>query len=327
VNRRVLGKLGWDVGEVGFGMWGIGGWTGSDDLQSLATLKIALDLGCNFFDTAWEYGEGRSERVLGQLLRDDCNERLYIATKIPPKTMIWPSHRGDPIEESFPADHIREYVEKSLENLGRDTIDLIQFHVWEDDWADDDRWQRTIDDLKGEGVIRGVGISLNRWEPWNSLRTLGTGQIDAVQVVYNVFDQAPEDELLPMCQEMDVAVIARVPFDEGSLTGVLTTESSWPEDDWRTTYFTPKNLAASVERVEELREIVPSDMSLPELALRFVLAHPGISVVIPGMRTAAHVRENLAVSDGKALSPGVLDELRKFRWDRGGPEWSAEALA
>ena len=327
MQERVFGRLAWRVGEVGYGMWGIGGWTGSDDDQSLEALQLALDSGCNFFDSAWEYGEGRSERVLGRLLRENPDRDVYVATKIPPKTMIWPSRRGDPLEASFPPDHIREYVEKSLENLDRDHIDLIQFHVWEDEWADDDRWQGAIEDLRRGGLIRAVGISLNRWEPWNSLRTLRTGFVDAVQVVYNIFDQAPEDELFPLCRDLNVAVIARVPFDEGSLTGTLSRESKWPEDDWRTTYFTAKNLAATLEHVDSLRSAVPAEMSLPELALRFVLASPDVSVVIPGMRRVEYVRANLAVSDGGILDAQLVSELRRHRWDRGGPEWAAEALA
>jgi aryl-alcohol dehydrogenase-like predicted oxidoreductase len=327
MHERTFGRLGWQVGEIGYGMWGIGGWTGSDDERSLESLQLALDAGCNFFDTAWEYGEGRSELVLGRLLRANRARRVYVATKIPPKTMVWPSHRGDPLEESFPPDHIREYVEKSLQNIGCDHIDLIQFHVWEDDWADDERWQTTVDELKAQGLVGGVGISLNRWEPWNSLRTLRTGLIDAVQVVYNVLDQAPEDELFPLCRELDVAVIARVPFDEGSLTGALRSDRRWPDDDWRATYFTPRNLAATLPRVDSLQAVVPPEMTLSELALRFVLASPDVSVVIPGMRTAEHVRANLAVSNGAHVGSELIAELRRHRWDRGGPEWHEEAQA
>ena len=241
--------------------------------------------------------------------------------------MVWPSHRGDPLEGSFPPDHIREYVGKSLENLGVELIDLIQFHVWEDAWAEDERWQRVMDDLKREGLVKGVGISLNWWEPWNGIRTIRTGLVDTVQVVYNIFDQAPEDELFPLCRELDVAVIARVPLDEGGLTGTLTPTTTWPEDDWRVTYFTPKNLEATVERAAALQSLLPPGMSLPEMALRFVLSNPDVAVVIPGMRSPARVRTNLGVSAAGVLPPELMDTLRAHRWDRSGPEWLAESLA
>lgn len=332
MRYRIFGRMGWQVGEIGYGMWGMGGWTDSDDHESLDALAAAVECGINFYDTAWEYGEGRSEQLLGQALRatagaSEDSARLLVATKVPPKTMVWPSHRGDLIADSFPRDHILEYVDKSLANLAVPSIDLLQFHVWEDAWADDEVWQATIAGLKDEGVIRAVGISLNRWEPWNSLRTLRTGLVDAVQVVYNIFDQAPEDELFPACAELGVAVIARVPLDEGSLAGILTPGSRWPEDDWRSTYFTPKNLAATLERVEALREVLPEGMSLPELALRFVLSDPNVSVVIPGMRKAERVRANIAACERGGLPADLLARLREHRWNRAGPEWQAEAEA
>ncbi len=327
MRYRTFGRTGWQISEIGYGMWGIGGWTGSDDQVSLEALQTAIEMGINFFDTAWEYGEGRSERLLRQALRMRQTSQLRVATKIPPKTMVWPSHRGDCLEDSYPADHIREFLEKSLANLGLTSIDLIQFHVWEDAWAEDQQWQRTMEGLKQQGIVRAVGISLNRWEPWNSLRTLRTGLIDSVQVVYNIFDQAPEDELFPACTELGVAVIARVPLDEGSLAGVLTPDSQWPQGDWRNTYFTPKNLAATLARVEALRSVVPEGMTLPEMSLRFVLANPAVSVVIPGMRKPERVLANAAVSDEGELPPDVVSRLRAHRWDRTGPEWLDEAQA
>jgi aryl-alcohol dehydrogenase-like predicted oxidoreductase len=201
-------------------------------------------------------------------------------------------------------------------------VDLLQFHVWEDAWADDDGWQRAVDDLRREGLVRGVGVSVNRWEPWNVRRTLRTGLVDAVQVIYNIFDQAPEDELFPLCRALDIAVIARVPFDEGSLTGTLTNDTRWPAGDWRNSYFVPENLAATVKRVDALRPLVPAGMTMPALALRFILAHPDVSVVIPGMRKSAHVRANIATSGGEPIPPDLLERLRGHRWDRVPTEWS-----
>jgi len=322
VQYRRFGRTNWQVSEIGYGMWGMAGWSGSDDDQSLEALQRSVDLGCNFFDTAWGYGEGHSERLLGRLVRANAGKTLYTATKIPPKNRQWPSRRGVPLDEVFPPDHIREYAERSLANLALPSVDLLQFHVWEDDWADDERWQRAVDDLRREGLVRAVGISINRWEPANALRTLRTGQIDAVQVIYNIFDQAPEDELFPLCRELDVGVIARVPFDEGSLTGTLTKDSRWPDGDWRNSYFVPENLVPSVERADALKPLVPPGSTLPELALRFILANPDVGVVIPGMRRATHVRANLSASDAPPLPADLLARLREHRWDRVPTAWS-----
>jgi len=323
MQLRTFGRTGWPVSEIGYGMWGLAEWAGSNDDESLKSLQLAVDAGVNFYDTAAAYGNGRSERILGRLLRANPGKRLYVASKVAPKNRKWPSRRGYRIDDVFPADYIRESAEASLKNLGTDAIDLLQFHVWEDDWAGDDRWQRVMDDLQREGIVRAVGISINRWEPSNAIRTLRTGLIDAVQVIYNIFDQAPEDELFPVCRELDIGVIARVPFDEGSLTGTLSKQSTWPEGDWRNGYFNPENLAATVDRVEALRPLIPPSTTMPEIAMRFILSNPDVSVVIPGMRKAANVRANIAASDKGPLPPDFLERLRAHRWDREPTEWSA----
>ncbi len=322
MHYRTFGRTGWSVSEVGYGMWGMGSWSGSDDAESTQSLELAVEHGCNFLDTANAYGEGRSERLLGKLVQAHPDKKLYIATKIPPKNRIWPSQRGFELEDVFPADYIREMTEKSLANLGVATIDLIQFHVWEDAWATDPQWQYAIEDLKREKMIRAVGISINRWEPWNALETVRTGMIDAVQVIYNIFDQAPEDDLFPLCDERGIGVIARVPLDEGTLTGNLTKASRWPEGDWRNSYFVPENLAASIAHAEALKPIVPSGMTMAEMALRFILENKTVSTVIPGMRKEKNVRANLGVSDGRHLSADLMRELQKHRWDRTPTEWS-----
>ena len=314
MRYRQFGGTGWDVSEIGYGMWGMAGWTGSHDDESRQSLDLAVQLGCNFFDTAFAYGDGHSERLLGELLRRHPDEQLYVATKIPPKDRQWPPQ--GPLAEVFPPDHIREYAEKSLANLGTETIDLLQFHVWNDVWADDPSWQRAIDALKTEGLVRAIGISINRWQPTNVLRALDTGLIEAVQVVYNVFDQNPEDELFPACQEKNIAVIARVPFDEGSLTGTLTADSTWPDGDFRNLYFRSENLIPTLERVERLRRVIPEGMTMPELALRHILQHPAVSTVIPGMRRAKHVRENLAASDKGPLPDELVEALKAHRVER-----------
>lgn len=316
MKYRTFGRLGWQVSEIGFGTWGMGGWSGSDDGESLAALDRAIALGCNFFDTALAYGMGRSELLLGGMLRRHRGGKLYVATKVPPKNMRWPGRGSTPAAEAFPADHIRASTEQSLRNLGVDRVDLQQLHVWSDAWADDEGWQREAERLKREGLIGGFGISVNRWEPANVLRALDTDLVDAVQVVYNIFDQAPEDELFPACRARGVAVIARVPFDEGSLTGTLTAGSRWPEGDWRNTYFTPENLAATVARLDALAPDLPPAMPLAEAALRFILESPDVSTIIPGMRKLENVDRNMAVSDGVRLGAAALAKLRKHRWDR-----------
>jgi aryl-alcohol dehydrogenase-like predicted oxidoreductase len=323
MRYRRFGRAGWDVSEIGYGMWGMGGWSGSDDDESLRSLQRAVELGCNFFDTAWAYGEGHSEGLLGRLVRANPDKKLYTASKIPPLNRKWPSRREYTLDETFPPDHIEEYVHSSLRNSGLDSLDLMQFHVWEDAWVEDERWAKKLDELRAQGLIGAVGISINRWEPWNGVRAVRSGLIDAVQVIYNIFDQNPEDELFPACREMDVAVIARVPFDEGTLTGTLTKESRWPEGDWRNTYFVPENLIPSVERADALKPVAErARVTLPEMALRFVLSDPTVSTIIPGMRKTSHVESNVAASDAGPLPADLLEELRAHRWERAPKSWS-----
>jgi aryl-alcohol dehydrogenase-like predicted oxidoreductase len=322
MNYRRFGRTGWEVSEIGYGMWGMGGWTGSDDDESLESLQLSVDLGCNFFDTALAYGEGRSEALLGRLIRQNPGKKLYAASKIPPKNRVWPSRREFELDDCYPPDYIETSIHTSLSHLGLESIDLIQFHTWEDSWVQDERWVKKIDELRRQGLIHAVGISMNRWEPWNGVQTVLSGSIDAVQVIYNIFDQNPEDELLPACREKDVAVIARVPFDEGTLTGNLTLDSRWPEGDWRNTYFVPENLKASVEHVEALKPLMPQGMSMPEMALRFILNNPTVSTIIPGMRKERHVRSNLAASDAGPLDEELHRALRGHRWDRVPTKWS-----
>jgi aryl-alcohol dehydrogenase-like predicted oxidoreductase len=303
-------------------MWGMAGWKGSDDQESNRSLDLAVELGCNFFDTAWGYGAGKSEAILSSLVKRHPSKKLYVATKIPPKNFKWPSRRGFLLEDCFPGEHMIEYVEKSLSNLQVDTIDLIQFHVWEDDWAHQEEWQRTLEDLQKQGKIDKVGVSINRWEPENSIETLRTGAIDTVQVIYNIFDQAPEDKLFPICEELDIGVIARVPFDEGTLTGNLTLDTKFPEGDWRGTYFVPENLKSSVAHAEAIKNILPANRTLPEVALKFIAHNPTVSTIIPGMRKKHHVVSNMTVGSDYLLPEDLMNELRKHRWDRVPTEWS-----
>jgi len=322
MQYRRFGRTGWNVSEIGYGMWGMAGWSGSEDAESLASLQRAVDLGCNFFDTAWAYGDGHSEQLLGKILCANPSKKLYTATKVPPKNRKWPAQREYSLDDCYPPEYIEEYVEKSLANLGVKTLDLIQLHTWEDKWLDDKRLLPVIEKLRSSAKVRAFGLSLNRWEPWNGVRAVRNGIVDAVQVIYNIFDQNPEDELLPACREKDVAVIARVPFDEGSLTGSLTFESKWPAGDWRNTYFVPDNLKATVARVDEIKKIRRGGISLAEMALRFILDNKDVSTIIPGMRRIANVEANVAASDRGALPGPVQAELRKHRWDRIPTKWS-----
>jgi len=322
MQYRKFGRTDWNVSEVGYGMWGMAGWTGSEEKQVNEALDKAIELGCNFFDTAWAYGDGLSEEILNKTLKRHPSKKLYTATKIPPKNRKWPSKPHFTLQEVFPADYIIEYTEKSLKNLGVDSIDLQQFHVWEDNWAQEDEWKEATTKLTQQGKVQAWGVSVNRWEPDNCLETLKTGLIDAVQVIYNIFDQSPEDNLLPLCREKDIAVIARVPFDEGTLTGTFTKETTFPKDDWRATYFVKENLLSSVEHADALKPLIPQGMTMAEMAIRFILSDPDISTTIPGMRKMRNVESNMSCSDGKGLPANLLHELKDHRWDRQPTEWS-----
>ena len=218
MKYRRFGRTGWNVSDIGYGMWGMGGWSDSDDQESLKSLQRSIDLGCNFFDTAWAYGEGHSEQLLGKVLRANRGKTLYTATKVPPKNRKWPSVPAFKLDDCYPPEYIEEYIDKSLANIGVPTLDLIQLHTWEDAWLEDERLPRVLQKVVANGKVRAVGISINRWEPNNGVKAVRAGLFDAVQVIYNIFDQKPEDELFPACREKEVAVIARVPFDEGTLT-------------------------------------------------------------------------------------------------------------
>jgi aryl-alcohol dehydrogenase-like predicted oxidoreductase len=321
MKYRTLGRTGIEVSEIGYGAWGIGGfqWTGGDDDEARRALNLAIDQGVNFIDTALAYGEGHSERLVGEVARSR-KERIYIASKVPPKNLEWPA-RDVPLREVFTYDYIIECTERSLRNLGVETIDLQQLHVWNDSWKDESEWIDALQKLRGQGKIRYFGLSLNDYQPWNAIETLRQGHIDAVQVIYNIFEQAPEDELYPVCQELNVGVIARVPFDESGLTGAVRPDSVWPETDFRSWFFQGDRRQKVYDRVERLKLLLGDEAkSLAELALRFTLSHDAVSTVIPGMRSTKNVTANISYSDGRKLSPETLEKLKAFAWDRTG-EW------
>ena len=322
MHLRRLGKTGFSVSEIGCGLWGMTGWSGSEDSESLRALQVAVDCGCNFFDTAWAYGAGKSDGFLGRILAANPGKRLYSASKIPPKNGKWPARPQYDYNEVFPADHVFAHADMIRRALGVDSIDLLQFHVWDDSWAGRKEFRETVEKLKRDKIVRAFGLSLNRWQPANGIEAIRTGLVDAVQVIYNLFDQNPEDELFPVCQELNVGVIARVPLDEGSLGGKMTRDTTFPDGDWRKGYFNQKNLNATMDRVDRLREDLPPGMTLPELAIRYILSHPAVSTIIVGMRKEEHVRGNLALSDAGGLDPALVANLNKHRWDRSPAPWS-----
>jgi aryl-alcohol dehydrogenase-like predicted oxidoreductase len=318
MKLRPLGKTDINVSEIGFGAWGIGGqmWKGSDDKESMAALRKAAELGVNFFDTALAYGDGHSEQLVGKLLRSGVG-KLYVATKIPPKNRQWPARPGVPFNVAFPKNYILESTEQSLKNLRMECIDVLQFHVWSDEWAGADEIWEAVRLLKAEGKIRAFGISVNDHQPSSVLNAAKTGMVDTLQVIYNIFDQSPEEELFPYCMKNDIGIIARVPFDEGGLTGRIRPETVFPNNDWRNDYFRGDRKQQVYDRVEKLKPLLGAEAkTLAELALRFILSRPAVSTVIPGMRSIANVETNTSVSDGKNLSEKLLKELKKQKWVR-----------
>ena len=318
MHTRTLGRTGLEVSEIGYGAWGIGGsmWLGADDDESLRALGRAVDLGLTLIDTALGYGDGHSEELVGKVVRER-DERIVVATKIPPRNRIWPAPDGIDPDDAFPADHVRACTERSLRNLGLDAIDLQQFHVWSDEWVGRGSWRGAVEDLKAEGKIRAFGVSINDHQPANALKLIESGAVDSVQVIYNVFDQSPEDELLPACAEHGIGVLARVPFDEGALTGTIGPGTEFPEGDFRNRYFRGDRLEQVAERVHAILDDLGIEREqLPEVALRYVLSQPAVSAVIPGMRSVRNVERNCAVGDGKGLPAEQVAALRRHRWDR-----------
>jgi aryl-alcohol dehydrogenase-like predicted oxidoreductase len=318
MELRPLGKTGLRVSAIGYGAWGIGGsqWIGADDKESLRALHRAAELGVNFFDTALGYGLGHSETLVGKLLRERPGA-LYAATKIPPKNGLWPAKRGVPVSKVFPARHIVDCADKSLWNLNVDCIDLLQLHVWRDEFLDEDGWRDVLLGLKQSGKTRFLGISVNDHDPDSAMRAVASGIFDTVQVIFNIFDPTPARALFPACLAHGVGVLARVPFDEGSLTGAIGPDTQFPKGDFRAHYFGGDRKREVGERVAALRGLLgPEAATLAELALRFCLSHDAVSTVIPGMRRVKSVEQNAAVGDGRRLSPRLLEELGRHAWPR-----------
>src|SRR5436305_945836 len=319
MHDRTLGRTGLQVSEIGYGAWGISGsgWIGAQDQESLQALQRAIDLGVNFIDTALAYGEGHSEQLIRQVLRDNRDKRIIVATKIPPQNGQWPAPAGIPAEEAFPGSYIQACTEQSLRNLGTETLDLEQFHVWNDEWVGQGDWAETIQRLKEQGKIRFFGVSINDHQPDNALRLIETGLVDTVQVIYNIFEQSPEDALFPACHQHHVGVIVRVALDEGGLTGTVTPQSRFDPQDFRSNYFRGNRKQEVYEHVQNIiSDLGITVDELPEIALRYVLSHPAVSTVIPGMRTLRNVERNTAIGDGRGLPHGQVQKMRKHRWIR-----------
>jgi len=317
MRYRKLGRTHFEVSDIGYGAWGIGGkqWLGGTDDESLLALRRAIELGVNLIDTALAYGDGHSEQLVGQVVRD-TRARIYVATKVPPKNRIWPAPSGVDIREVFPYDYIMRSAEESLRNLGLDSIDLLQLHVWSAEWVDRDEWCRAFDNLKRSGKIRAAGLSLTEHDPDSGLAAIRTGVIDAVQVIYNIFDQAPERNLFPLCLSENVGVLARVPLDEGALAGTVDESTKFPPGDFRDWYFRGGRKRQVAEHVAALRRDLGDGANLADAALRFCLSHPAVSSVIPGMRTRRHAESNSALSDAGPLPPETLAMLKRHAWDR-----------
>ncbi|MBV9392309.1 MAG: aldo/keto reductase, partial [Verrucomicrobia bacterium] len=304
MNRRTLGKTGLQVSEIGFGAWGIGksGWIGASDNESVEALNRAFDLGVNLVDTALAYGEGHSEKLVGQV-RKQRSETIYVATKIPPKNRQWPARSRVPAEEAFPAEYVIACTEQSLKNLGAETIDIQQFHVWSDEWVNHGDWLEAIQKLKQQGKVGAFGISINDYQPDNAIKLIETGVVDTVQVIYNIFEQAPEERLFPACERHSVGIIVRVALDEGGLTGKITPDTRFEEGDFRNRFFRDDRKQQVYEHVQRI--VSDLDISLDQIAetaLRYVLSHRAVSTVIPGMRSVRNVERNCQIGDGRGLS-------------------------
>ncbi len=317
MRYRSFGKTGLTVSEIGYGAWGIGKamWVGAEDEESLRSLQAARDAGVNFYDTALVYGDGHSERLIAQCFGDSSD--VIIASKVPPKDYVWAQKPGARLNAAFPRKYVLECLDQSLKNLGRKSVEVYQFHTWIDDWASEDEWRQTVREMKSSGKAKFVGISIQNHQPRNVLRALDTGLVDSVQVIYNIFDQSPEDELFTYCQKNGIGVIVRVPFDEGSLSGNVQPDTKFPEGDFRNAYFSGGRKREAWERVQAIVSDLGINIDeLPGVALRFCLSHPAVSTVIPGMRNTKHVAANTAASDVGALPETTLGKLRKHRWIR-----------
>ena len=323
MQTRPLGPTGYAISELGFGGWGLGGsqWRGVDDTQGREALREALAQGVTFFDTALAYGDGHSERLIGEVLRDPIRAGLAtIATKVPPLNEQWPGAAATPLAEVFPARHLAQSTERSVKNLRIDALPLQQLHVWNDAWLDDPEWAASREQmlrLKKEGKVLHWGISINDHAPETALRVLQDPLFETAQVIYNIYDRSPERALFQLARTKPLGVIARVPFDEGALTGQIRSDTVFPAGDWRAEYFAGDRRAEAERRGKALAQLLNDDVrTLPELALRFCLSAPAVSTVIAGTRRAGHVHQNVAAVERGPLAPSMLSQLAAHAWEK-----------
>ena len=321
---RPLGRTGLTISEIGFGAWGIGGgWGATDDAEAKRALHRFLDLGGNFIDTAFGYGDGHSESVIGDVLRErkaaGGTDPIVIASKVPPKTQKWPLQPHLPVTETYPVDWVIQCAERSLKNLGIETLDLLQLHAWTDSYNEQLDWYEALVKLRDQGKLRYFGVSINDYVPESGVRLAQSGRVDAIQVIYNIFEQTPERTLFPAAQANGVGILARVPFEEGALTGAIRPGAQFHPDDWRGEYFNPTRQAEIAAHVDPLNHLLDAETSsLPMLALRFCLHHAAVSSVLPGMRRIPNVEANMRAPELR-LSADTIDQLRAHDWDHG---WS-----
>lgn len=320
MHYRTLGKTNLKVSEIGIGTWQLADdpncWVGADLEESLKSLYRYVELGGNFIDTAWIYGYSdkdgrhRSHELIAKYFKESkSRDKVILASKVPPKDMNWPAKDNVSIQDVFPSDWIEKCVDDSLTSLQVDHLDLMQFHVWQDYFVNDDHWKNTISKITKDGKVRFWGISVNDYQPENCLKTLDTGLIDTIQFIFNIFHQKPTEKLLPYAAKNNIGLIARVPLDEGGLTGKFTADTRFANGDFRQHFFSPDRLKELVNRTQNLKP-------LPELALKYILSFSAVSTVIPGMRKVAYVDQNMAVSDGNYLSAKELDALKSSAWER-----------
>ena len=322
MRYRTFGRTGWKISEIGFGAWAIGGsWGPQDDNDSIAALNRALDLGVNFIDTAQGYGDGKSERVIAQVLKSrkaGAAEKVYVATKIPPTPDgAWPPSPYDRAEDRYPEIYLRERLERSLRDLQTDAIDVVQLHTWTRAWNRDPRPLETLRKFQKEGKLRAIGISTPEHDQNSLIDLMRGGWLDSVQVIYNIFEQEPQAEFFPAAKENNVGVIVRVAFDESALTGKLTPQTTWTQGDFRNNYFAGDRLTRTIARVEKVKQAVgDAEPSLATAALKFALKPEAVSTVIPGIRNVQQAEANVAVSDQPPMTDELERKLRGHRWNR-----------
>ena len=323
MKYRPFGKHPFACSEIGFGAWAIGGsWGAQADTDSLAALHRALDLGVNFIDTAAGYGDGRSERLIGQVLRERAaagkKEKVFVATKTPPAAGLWPPSPYCRADERYAEKYLRENISTRLACLGAQKLDLLQLHTWTRAWNRNPTPFKVLRQLQREGLVGLIGVSTPEQDQNSVIDLMRGGWVDSVQVIYNLFDQEPAAELLDVAHEHGVGIIVRVAFDEGVLTGKFTPETKFAADDFRAKYFEGDRLARAIAHTEEIRrDLAGSGFTLAEAALKFVLAHPAVTTVIPGIRNVAQADANCGVSDSPGLPRELLERLRRHNWRRG----------